>query len=223
VRARELLAECEAWLPPAQIQWVRNILMYTRARASDDRRLDRDDTGKGDLQQMGRRRYRGMIRLRASPDRVSAAHRLTGNHGLTRVERYAPAPWSRRSFCSRNRSSRGTGKRPPRHAEPAAAGADADPRAVRVRLRRLDGPVLGDRGNRAGAGAAHAIHGALEVVRQADEAGTERTILFNLCGHGHFDMAASDNFFAGKLEDVALGEEEIERALRAIEGLPVPA
>ena len=34
---------------------------------------------------------------------------------------------------------------------------------------------------------------------QADEAGEERTILFNLSGHGHFDMAAYDNYFAGKL------------------------
>jgi len=70
---------------------------------------------------------------------------------------------------------------------------------------------------------AHAIHGALEVARTADEAGEERTILVNLSGHGHFDMAAYDNYFAGKLEDVALDDEEIERALRAIEGLPTPA
>src|ERR687896_1051145 len=71
--------------------------------------------------------------------------------------------------------------------------------------------------------AAHAIHGALEVARKADEAGEERTILLNLSGHGHFDMAAYDNYFAGKLEDVALEEAEIQRALEAIEGLPTPA
>jgi tryptophan synthase beta chain len=71
--------------------------------------------------------------------------------------------------------------------------------------------------------AAHAIHGTLEAARAADEAGEERTILFNLSGHGHFDMAAYDNYFAGKLDDVALDEEEIQRALRAIEGLPTPA
>jgi tryptophan synthase beta chain len=70
---------------------------------------------------------------------------------------------------------------------------------------------------------AHAIHGTIGVARQADEAGEEKTILFNLSGHGHFDMAAYDNFFAGKLEDVALDEAEIERALKAIEGLPQPA
>ena len=71
--------------------------------------------------------------------------------------------------------------------------------------------------------AAHAIHGALLTARAADEAGEERTILFNLSGHGHFDMAAYDNYFAGKLEDVALDEAEIQRALAAIEGLPTPA
>src|ERR671914_724267 len=71
--------------------------------------------------------------------------------------------------------------------------------------------------------AAHAIHGALETARAADEAGEERTILFNLSGHGHFDMGAYDKYFAGQLEDVALDEAEIERALAAIQGLPTPA
>jgi len=69
----------------------------------------------------------------------------------------------------------------------------------------------------------HAIHGAVKNAREADEAGEERTILFNLSGHGHFDMAAYDNYFAGKLEDVALDEAEMQRALEAIEGLPTPA
>ena len=71
--------------------------------------------------------------------------------------------------------------------------------------------------------ASHAILGALQTARAADEAGEEKTILFNLSGHGHFDMAAYDNYFGGKLEDVALDEAEIERALAAIEGLPTPA
>ncbi|HEY8406345.1 MAG TPA: TrpB-like pyridoxal phosphate-dependent enzyme, partial [Gaiellaceae bacterium] len=70
---------------------------------------------------------------------------------------------------------------------------------------------------------AHAIHGAILAARQADGAGEEKTILFNLSGHGHFDMSAYDNYLAGKLQDVALDEAEIERALHAIEGLPTPA
>jgi tryptophan synthase beta chain len=70
---------------------------------------------------------------------------------------------------------------------------------------------------------AHAIHGAILSALAADEEGRERTILFNLSGHGHFDMAAYDDYLAGRLEDVALPEDEIERALKAIEPLPKPA
>ena len=71
--------------------------------------------------------------------------------------------------------------------------------------------------------AAHAIHGAIRAALAADEEGRERTILFNLSGHGHFDMAAYDDYLAGRLEDFELPEEEIQRALEAIEPLPKPA
>src|ERR671939_417324 len=71
--------------------------------------------------------------------------------------------------------------------------------------------------------ASHAIHGAIRVAQAADEAGEEKTILFNLSGHGHFDMAAYDKYFSGDLEDVALDEAEIQRAPDAISGLPTPA
>jgi tryptophan synthase beta chain len=69
----------------------------------------------------------------------------------------------------------------------------------------------------------HAIHGAIETARRADAAGEEKTILFNLSGHGHFDMAAYDSYFAGKLVDLALDDAELDRALRALDGLPTPA
>jgi tryptophan synthase beta chain len=71
--------------------------------------------------------------------------------------------------------------------------------------------------------AAHAIHGSIEAARRADAAGEDKTILFNLSGHGHFDMAAYDNYFAGNLVDLELDEGEIERALQAIKGLPAVA
>jgi tryptophan synthase beta chain len=70
---------------------------------------------------------------------------------------------------------------------------------------------------------AHAIHGAVLSALAADDEGVERTILFNLSGHGHFDMAAYDDYLAGRLEDFALPEDEIQRALAAIEPLPKPA
>ncbi len=69
----------------------------------------------------------------------------------------------------------------------------------------------------------HAIHGALRAAKQADEEGVEKTILFNLSGHGHFDMTAYDKYFAGTLEDVALDEDELQRALQALDALPTPA
>jgi tryptophan synthase beta chain len=71
--------------------------------------------------------------------------------------------------------------------------------------------------------AAHAVHGVVQAAAQADEEGRERTILFNLSGHGHFDLGAYDAYFAGKLEDFELPEAEIERALQAIQSLPKPA
>jgi tryptophan synthase beta chain len=70
---------------------------------------------------------------------------------------------------------------------------------------------------------AHAIKGVVDAAGRADEAGTEQVILFNLSGHGHFDMAAYDAYLHGRLEDHEMPEDEIERALRAIEPLPKPA
>ncbi len=70
---------------------------------------------------------------------------------------------------------------------------------------------------------AHAIKGAIDAARRADERGTSQSILFNLSGHGHFDMSAYEAYLHGRLEDYELPEDEIERALRAIEPLPKPA
>src|SRR5689334_8662888 len=69
----------------------------------------------------------------------------------------------------------------------------------------------------------HAIKGAIDAAKRADESGSSQAILFNLSGHGHFDMAAYESYLHGSLEDVELPEEEIQRALRAIEPLPKPA
>jgi len=48
----------------------------------------------------------------------------------------------------------------------------------------------------------HAIRAAIDEALEAREAGEERVILFNLSGHGHFDMAAYDAYLAGSLTDV---------------------
>jgi tryptophan synthase beta chain len=59
----------------------------------------------------------------------------------------------------------------------------------------------------------HAIKAAIEEAKKADAEGKSRVILFNLSGHGHFDMAAYDAYFAGKLEDFEYSKEAVDRAI----------
>ena len=61
--------------------------------------------------------------------------------------------------------------------------------------------------------AAHAIRAAMDEALRCKEAGEEKTILFNLTGHGHFDLAAYDDYFSGRLEDFEYPEEKIKEAL----------
>jgi tryptophan synthase beta chain len=62
----------------------------------------------------------------------------------------------------------------------------------------------------------HALKGAVDEALAAREAGEERVILFGLCGHGNFDMAAYDAFLAGRLEDPEFSAEDMRRALDAL-------
>ena len=59
----------------------------------------------------------------------------------------------------------------------------------------------------------HAIRGAVDEALQAKEEGKEKTILFNLSGHGHVDMAAYDAYFSGELKDYDYPEESIKASL----------
>ncbi len=63
----------------------------------------------------------------------------------------------------------------------------------------------------------HAVKGAIEAALRAKESGESKTILFNLCGHGNFDMQAYIDYFEGKLFDQEYSDEEIGMALS---GLP---
>jgi len=47
----------------------------------------------------------------------------------------------------------------------------------------------------------HAVKGAIDEALRCKEEGVSRAILFNFCGHGHFDMQAYMDYFAGKLTD----------------------
>jgi tryptophan synthase beta chain len=63
----------------------------------------------------------------------------------------------------------------------------------------------------------HAVAAAINEALQAKEEGKQKTILFGLSGHGHFDMASYIAYQAGKLENYDYPEEEIAMALA---GLP---
>jgi tryptophan synthase beta chain len=63
----------------------------------------------------------------------------------------------------------------------------------------------------------YALAGAVDEARRADAAGKSATILFNLSGHGHFDLTAYEKFFEDGLADHELTSKEIEEALSKIE------
>jgi tryptophan synthase beta chain len=59
----------------------------------------------------------------------------------------------------------------------------------------------------------HAIRGVLDDALECKRTGEPRVLFFNLSGHGHFDMAAYDQYFAGQLHDYDYPQEAIEAAL----------
>jgi tryptophan synthase beta chain len=63
---------------------------------------------------------------------------------------------------------------------------------------------------------AHAIRAAIDEALDAKEKGEKRVILFNLSGHGHFDMASYQKYMAGELQDFALPEDAINEAMAAL-------
>ena len=65
----------------------------------------------------------------------------------------------------------------------------------------------------------HAIALSIREALAAKESGEAKTILFNLCGHGHFDMAAYEDYFAGKLKDHSLPQETIDQSIATIDAL----
>src|SRR4051812_39785684 len=58
----------------------------------------------------------------------------------------------------------------------------------------------------------HALKVAIDEALDAKEKGEERVILFNLCGHGHFDLSAYEKYLAGTLEDYEYPDEAVKKA-----------
>jgi tryptophan synthase beta chain len=69
----------------------------------------------------------------------------------------------------------------------------------------------------------HAIRAAIDEALAAKDSGEKRVILFNLSGHGNFDMTAYQSFMEGGLEDYAYPEEEIKRAMETLPQVGLPA
>ncbi len=63
---------------------------------------------------------------------------------------------------------------------------------------------------------AHAIKVAIDEALAAREAGEARVILFNLCGHGHFDLSAYERYLNGSLEDFEYPAERVAEALKSL-------
>jgi tryptophan synthase beta chain len=67
---------------------------------------------------------------------------------------------------------------------------------------------------------AHAIRCAIDEAIRCREAGESKMILFNLSGHGHFDLAAYEQYFSRHLEDFEYPEENIKEALKDVPVVP---
>jgi tryptophan synthase beta chain len=66
----------------------------------------------------------------------------------------------------------------------------------------------------------HAIRAVMDEALRCKESGEPKVLLFNLSGHGHFDMAAYDRYFAGDLQDYEYPEAAIEEALSHVPQIP---
>ena len=62
----------------------------------------------------------------------------------------------------------------------------------------------------------HAIAAAIREANRCKESGESKVILTALCGHGHLDLAAYENYLAGKMEDYDLTDEELAQALESV-------
>jgi tryptophan synthase beta chain len=78
--------------------------------------------------------------------------------------------------------------------------------AAGVQFARCEGIVPAPESN-------HAVKAATDEALRCRAEGRAETILFNLSGHGHFDMQAYTDYFAGKLEDIGFDETDLSAAL----------
>lgn len=70
---------------------------------------------------------------------------------------------------------------------------------------------------------AHAIRAAIDEALDAKIKGEKRVILFNLSGHGHFDLAAYEAYLNGRLEDFEYPTEAVQQAMTELPKVSIPA
>ncbi len=69
---------------------------------------------------------------------------------------------------------------------------------------------------------AHAIRAAIDEALDAKAKGEKRVILFNLSGHGHFDLSAYQKYLADELEDYEYPAEAVEEAMQHLPQVSIP-
>ena len=62
----------------------------------------------------------------------------------------------------------------------------------------------------------HAIKGAIDAALECKQKGESKTILFNLCGHGYFDMSAYDDYLNGNMADDLIDDDGISKSISQI-------
>lgn len=88
--------------------------------------------------------------------------------------------------------------------------------AAGVQFARTEGIVPAPEAN-------HAVKGAIDEALRCKREGRAETILFNLSGHGHFDMAAYMAYNSGTLSDKSYDENELAKALAGLPSMAEPA
>ncbi len=66
----------------------------------------------------------------------------------------------------------------------------------------------------------HAIRATIDEALKCKATGEKKVILFNHSGHGHFDMAAYEQYLTGKLQDYAYPEDLVKKALKDLPEVP---
>jgi tryptophan synthase beta chain len=66
----------------------------------------------------------------------------------------------------------------------------------------------------------HAIKVVIDEANKCKESGEKKTILLALSGHGHFDLAAYDEYLSGRLVDYEFSEEKMKEALAELPKVP---